>query len=97
MELNLWSLDIKKKKKKPSETSPKEGTRKNWICQGIQLLKFYQSYVCASPDTQTFTFLHVQELEKKMATHSRIHAWEIPWTEEPGRLQSMEFQELDMT
>jgi len=28
-------------------------------------------------------------LEKKMATHSRILAWRIPWTEEPGRLQSM--------
>ena len=28
-------------------------------------------------------------LEKKMATHSRILAWEIPWTEEPGGLQSM--------
>ena len=24
-----------------------------------------------------------------MATHSSIHAWRIPWTEEPGRLQSM--------
>ena len=29
-------------------------------------------------------------LEKKMATHSSILALEIPWTEEPGRLQSME-------
>ena len=28
-------------------------------------------------------------LGKKMATHSRTLAWEIPWTEEPGRLQSM--------
>ena len=28
-------------------------------------------------------------LEKKMATHSSIPAWEIPWTEEPGGLQSM--------
>ena len=28
-------------------------------------------------------------LEKEMATHSRIHAWKIPWTEEPGGLQSM--------
>ena len=28
-------------------------------------------------------------LEKEMATHSSILAWEIPWTEEPGRLQSM--------
>ena len=28
-------------------------------------------------------------LEKEMATHCSIHAWKIPWTEEPGRLQSM--------
>ena len=28
-------------------------------------------------------------LEKKMATHSSIFAWEIPWTEEPGGLQSV--------
>ena len=27
-------------------------------------------------------------LEKRMATHSSIHAWKIPWTEEPGELQS---------
>ena len=29
-------------------------------------------------------------LEKEMATHSNILAWKIPWTEEPGRLQSLE-------
>ena len=28
-------------------------------------------------------------LEKAMATHSSLLAWEIPWTEEPGRLQPM--------
>ena len=28
-------------------------------------------------------------LEKEMATHSSILAWEMPWTEEPGGLQSM--------
>ena len=28
-------------------------------------------------------------LEKEMATHSSLLAWRIPWTEEPGRLQSM--------
>ena len=28
-------------------------------------------------------------LEKEMATHSSILAWRIPWTEEPGRLQSV--------
>ena len=36
-------------------------------------------------------------LEKAMATHSSILAWEIPRTEEPGGLQSMESQELDTT
>ena len=36
-------------------------------------------------------------LEKEMATHSSILAWEIPWTEEPGGLQSMESQESDTT
>ena len=34
-------------------------------------------------------------LEKEMATHSSILAWEIPWTEETGRLQSMGSQKLD--
>jgi len=33
-------------------------------------------------------------LEKKMATHSNILAWKIPWTEEPSRLQSMELQRV---
>ena len=36
-------------------------------------------------------------LEKEMATHSRILAWEIPWTEEPGGLQSMELQETQLS
>ena len=30
-----------------------------------------------------------EPLEKEMATHFSILAWEIPWTEEPGRLHSM--------
>ena len=33
--------------------------------------------------------------EKEMAVHPSILAWEIPWTEEPGWLQSMGSQELD--
>ena len=36
-------------------------------------------------------------LEKGMAAHCSILVWRIPWTEEPGRLQSMESQESDMT
>ena len=36
-------------------------------------------------------------LEKEMATHSSILAWEIPWTEEHGWLQVLGSQEADMT
>ena len=35
-----------------------------------------------------------EPLEKGMATHSSILAWAIPWTEEPGRLQSMGSQRV---
>ena len=34
-------------------------------------------------------------LEKEMATHSSILAWKIPWTEEPGSLQSMGLQRVE--
>ena len=36
-------------------------------------------------------------LEKERTTHSSILVWKIPWAEEPGGLQSMKTQELDMT
>ena len=38
-----------------------------------------------------------EPLEKEMATLSHILAWEIPWTEEPGRLQSMGSQKSRTT
>ena len=36
-------------------------------------------------------------LEKELATYSDILAWEMLWTEEPARLQSLGLQESDMT
>ena len=36
-------------------------------------------------------------LEKEMAIHSSTIAWKIPWTEEPGRLQSIGHNESDTT
>ena len=39
--------------------------------------------------TQVRSLAWEDPLEKEMATHSRILAWRIPWTEEPGGLQSM--------
>ena len=35
-------------------------------------------------------------MEEEMATHSIILAWEIPWKEEPGRLQSLEAQRVKL-
>ena len=40
-------------------------------------------------ETQVQTLGQDDLLKKEMATHSSILAWKIPWTEEPGRLQSM--------
>ena len=34
-------------------------------------------------------------LEKEMATHSSTLAWKVPWTEEPGRLQSIGLQRVE--
>ena len=46
----------------------------------------------ANLETQVQSLGREDPLEKEMATHSSILAWEIPQTEEPGRLQSMGLQ-----
>ena len=43
-------------------------------------------------ETQVRSLGWEDPLEEEMATHSGILAWRIPWTEEPGRLQSMGLQ-----
>ena len=48
-------------------------------------------------ETQVRSLGREDPLEKEMVTHSSIHAWKIPWTEEPGGLQSMGSQESDTT
>ena len=48
-------------------------------------------------DTQVQPLGWEDPLKKEMATHSSILAWEIPWTGEPGRLQSTVLQVMNMT
>ena len=52
--------------------------------------------VVKNPPAKQETWVQSQRwedpLEKEMVTHSSILAWEIPWTEEPGGLQSMGLQ-----
>ena len=45
-------------------------------------------------ETQVQSLGWEDPLEKQMAIHSSILAWEIPWTEEPGRVQSMGSQRV---
>ena len=46
-------------------------------------------YIYTYTHSHTHTHTHTIYVEKTMATHSSTLAWKIPWTEEPGRLQSM--------
>ena len=48
----------------------------------------------AVQETQIQSLGHEDPLEKEMATHSSIHAWKIPGTEEPGGQQSMGSQRV---
>ena len=48
----------------------------------------------AMQETWVWSLGEEDPLEEGMAPHSSTLAWKIPWTEEPGRLQSMELQRV---
>ena len=52
--------------------------------------------VPAMQETQVRSLGREDPLEEGMATHPSILAWEIPWTEEPGRLQFMGSQRIGL-
>ena len=58
------------------------------LCSRLLLAQMVKN-LPAKQDTQSQSLGWEDPLEKEMATHSSILAWKIPWTEEPGRLQSM--------
>ena len=63
-----------------------------WISVNIFYLSVVAQMVKNPPaiqETQVQSLGREDALEKEMATHSSILAWEIPWTEESGGLQSM--------
>ena len=45
-------------------------------------------------ETRVWSLGREDPLKKEMATHSSVFAWEIPWTEEPGGLQSVGLQRV---
>ena len=66
-----------------------------WCVKSVTQTLGFQGHII-SPQTpeNSFQCWHLLLLEKEMAPHSSILAWKIPWTEEPGRLQSMESQRV---
>ena len=67
---------------------------KYWHAQDIQASQVPQWYRTCRPtqEMQVWSLGWEDALWKEMATHSNILAWEIPWTEEPGGLESTESQ-----
>ena len=65
----------------------KKVTRSFPVAQMVKILPAMQ-------ETQVQSLGQEDPLEEGMATHSRILAWRIPWTEEPGRLQCMGSQRV---
>ena len=63
------------------------GSRASLVAQAVKNLPAMQ-------ETQVQSLGQEDPLEKQMATHSSILAWRIPWTEEPGGLQSMGLQRV---
>ena len=78
----------------------------NWTCSGnwTELAVFPNRSISQVLGVRTWMYhfggynsIYSHILEKAMAPHSSTLAWEIPWTEEPGRLQSMGLLESDTT
>ena len=59
-----------------------------WLTLGYIHLRLKTPFLPAMRETWVRSLGREDPLEKEMATHSSILAWRIPWTEEPGGLQS---------
>ena len=66
-----------------------------WLRLNSRTAHCLESVFCFSTSYFQFNILGWEDLFKKgLATHSSILAWRMPWTEEPGRLQSMGSQRV---
>ena len=64
------------------------------IYYGVRVLAQRVKRLPAKQETWVRSLGQEDPLEKEMATHSSILAWKIPWTEKPGRLQSVGSQRV---
>ena len=64
------------------------------MLDGASLVAQMVKNLPAMQETWVLSLIWEDPLEKGMATHSSILAWEIPWREKPGGLQSMGLQRV---
>ena len=64
------------------------------VAQSQTRLKWLSISLAGTQELWVQSLGHEDSLEKEMATHSSILAWKIPWTEQPGGLQSMGLQRV---
>ena len=64
-------------------------TRTPLLDKGTSLVAQTVKHLSTMWETRVQSLGWEDPMEKEMATHSSTIAWKIPWTEEPGRLQSM--------
>ena len=64
------------------------------VKSGASLVAQMVKHLPTMQETQVPSLGWEDPLEKEMATHSSTLAWKIPWTEKPGRLQSMGSQRV---
>ena len=82
-------------KLKDAETDPQRTPFYSCFKQmGVSLVALTVKNLPAMQETQVRSLGQEFLLEEEMATHCRILAWEIPWTEEPGGLQSTGLQRV---
>ena len=62
------------------------------ISKGVSVVAQIVKNLLAMYETWVRSLVQEDPLEKGMTTHSSILVWRIPWTEEPGGLQSMGLQ-----
>ena len=78
----------------PEDPLEKEMATHSSIFPKLRMMAQMVKNLPAIQETRVQSLNPEDSLEKEIATHSSILAWRIPWTQEPGRLQSMGLQRV---
>ena len=91
-----WVVPAKKKSQTPQRISIKLFKGQGHEGRGSQVAQWWRIRP-PMQETRILSLGSEEPLEEEIATHSSILTWRIPWTEEPGGLQSVGHKESDTT